>query len=77
MTTVRQLIELLKKHDPDAQVILAIGWAADTAYSDLGEDVLVEKDGMNPESIKISSWMSNCATDLAFNEEDTSEADGV
>jgi hypothetical protein len=69
-----ELIAKLKAADPTgkATVIPAVGWAADTAYADDGEDVQVE---LREGRVIIEGWLSNCGTELEVALDDESELD--
>lgn len=71
--TVADLVAELQKLPGNAQVGVAVGWAADTAHSEDEAGLIVRQSG---ERIVIEGWLSNCATNLEFEEEDTEEADG-
>ena len=63
---VGELIKLLQEQaDPEAEVRVAVGWAADTAYSDLGEEVTLqwlEESGVT--AVTLTGYMSDCGTEL-------------
>lgn len=61
--TKAELVRALEAVPDDHVVVLAVGWAKDTATSDEGEavDVRVE-DG----TVTLRGWMSGCGTELEF-----------
>lgn len=64
---VRELIEVLRTFDQEAPVRLSVGWAADSATSDEGDDPeVVQDDGC----VFIRGWLSNCGTTLEIGEGD-------
>lgn len=58
---VRELTELLSKENPEGEVLVAVGWAKDTAISDEGGDLEVVS---SANSCMIQGWLSNCGTEL-------------
>jgi hypothetical protein len=64
---VRELVEALQKQDQEAEVIAAVGWAADTAYSDDDEPLAIN---IVHGRVVVEGWLSNCGTELEIEEED-------
>jgi hypothetical protein len=79
---VRELIAELQKQNPEAEVLVQVGWSDDTlalqgtagrilcerATSDKGEPVEVKTD--SDDVVVLSGWTSNCKGDLEFVEEE-------
>lgn len=81
MRTVGELIAELKKHPEDARVDVEVNWDVDKATSDNFATKRVEvvdtksKGGIKVATkVKIGAYLSNCITELEFEEEE--EEDG-
>ena len=67
---IKDLIAELAKQDPEADVVAAVGWAADTAISDLADCLQVNVDGAG--LVEVCGWLSNCGTELVIEPEEDS-----
>ena len=65
---VKELIGLLQEHaDPEADVRVSVGWAKDTASSDLDDDLRLSwQEEKGRDVVAITGWMSGCGTNLEF-----------
>jgi hypothetical protein len=67
---VREAVALLLQQDQDATLVVAVGWAADTAYSDDGDALTTHvRDGR----VILEGWLSNCGTELEIQDENEDE----
>jgi len=65
--TVHDLVAKLLMQDQNAEVVLLVSWADDSAISDDGEELDVTPDACAAEGVNtvvIGGWMSNTSGDL-------------
>jgi hypothetical protein len=69
ISTVADLIQELSKLDPNAHVVVAVGWSQDTAHSNEGGTLVLDVaqcDTMKIPKVTVRGYMENCVSNLEF-----------